>query len=155
LTAAPVSLRYPRAYTGYAAYARRAATAALDRLGLSNVALTVVLTDEAGIRDLNLQYAEDDRVTDVLSFPSEATDPQTGVRYLGDVIVAVPVAESQAPEAGHEVRAEIDLLVVHGVLHLLGFDHADPADREAMWSIQAAILDDRPGQIPMPGEEHR
>lgn len=153
MTISTVSLRYPRAYAGHTAWARRAAAGTLDRLGVADATLTVVLTDEAGIRTLNRQYAGNDSVTDVLSFPSAATDPQTGAHHLGDVIVAIPVAESQARAAGHDTKDEVALLVVHGVLHLLGYDHADPTDRDAMWSVQAALLDDLGAGVLMPPEE--
>jgi probable rRNA maturation factor len=102
--------------------------------------LTVVLSAVERIQELNRLYAGEDRATDVLSFPDGSTEPETGRRYFGDVVVAVPVAEDQAREAGHALSSEIALLVVHGVLHLLGHDHARVGDRARMEAAQREIL---------------
>jgi len=103
--------------------------------------LSVVLTDDAQLHQLNRDYLGVDAPTDVLSFPSSETDPETGVSYLGDVLISVPRAEAQAQSASHPLEAELQLLVVHGVLHLLGHDHAKPEDKARMWSAQAQVLD--------------
>jgi probable rRNA maturation factor len=102
--------------------------------------LTIVLTDDAHLKDLNREYLGIDAPTDVLSFPSSERDPQTGARYLGDILISLPRAEMQARSAGHPVEAEVQLLVVHGVLHLLGYDHAQADEKSAMWKVQADIL---------------
>jgi len=102
--------------------------------------LTVLLGDDAQVRELNRQYLAIDAPTDVLSFPAGEADPDTGVTYLGDVIISVPQARAQARAAGHGLEAEVQLLVVHGVLHLLGHDHAQPRARERMWAAQADVL---------------
>jgi probable rRNA maturation factor len=103
--------------------------------------LTVRETGDAGIQALNRDYLGHDDPTDVLSFPADEVDPATGVRYLGDVAISIARAAEQARRAGHSLEAEAQLLVVHGVLHLLGHDHADPADKERMWAAQAEILE--------------
>ena len=103
--------------------------------------LSIVLTDDAQLHQLNRDYLGVDAPTDVLSFPASETDPETGVSYLGDVLVSVPRAEAQAQSAGHPLEAELQLLVVHGVLHLLGHDHAEPEDKARMWSAQAQVLE--------------
>jgi probable rRNA maturation factor len=102
--------------------------------------LTVVLTDDAQLHTLNRDYLNVDAPTDVLSFPSDQTDPETGSRYLGDILISVERAAAQAAGAGHAVEAEVQLLVVHGVLHLLGHDHAAADERAIMWRAQAEIL---------------
>ena len=102
--------------------------------------LTIVLTDDAQLQQLNHDYLDVDAPTDVLSFPSEQIDPETGSRYLGDILVSVPRAALQAAAAGHSIEAEIQLLVVHGVLHLLGHDHTGVDDKARMWHDQAEIL---------------
>lgn len=102
--------------------------------------LTIVLGDDAQIRELNRQYLGHDATTDVLSFPAEETNPETGTRYLGDVILSVPQAALQARAAGHPVEAEVQLLVVHGILHLLGHDHAKAAEKARMWAVQAKAM---------------
>jgi probable rRNA maturation factor len=103
--------------------------------------LSIVLTDDAQLHQLNRDYLGVDAPTDVLSFPASETDPETGVSYLGDVLVSIPRAEAQAQSAGHPLEAELQLLVVHGVLHLLGHDHANPEDKARMWSAQAQVLE--------------
>jgi probable rRNA maturation factor len=106
--------------------------------------LSIVIEDDARLQALNIEFLKIDAPTDVLSFPSgeEAPDPETGRVYLGDVIISYPRAEEQASIAGHPVLAELLLLVVHGVLHLLGYDHAEPEEKALMWSSQAKILHD-------------
>jgi probable rRNA maturation factor len=103
--------------------------------------LTVFLSDDAQLHELNLEFLGVDAPTDVLSFPASETDPETGKPYLGDVIISAARAEEQARSAGHPLEAEVQLLVVHGVLHLLGYDHAEPEEKERMWSLQAKALE--------------
>ncbi len=120
-------------------FVKRAAHAALTQQAVSGD-LTVVLMDDAGLQALNRDYLGIDAPTDVLSFPAAETDPQSGRRYLGDILISVPRAGQQALAAGHAVEAEVQLLVIHGVLHLLGHDHAEPTQKSRMWAAQAAIL---------------
>jgi probable rRNA maturation factor len=119
---------------------RRAATCTLEHEGAPPGDLTIVLMEEHGIRGLNRRFLGDDRPTDVLAFPHGDIDPDLGRRYYGDVILCLPQAERQANEAGHSLKSELSLLTVHGVLHLLGYDHAEPADHEEMKSVQRSIL---------------
>ena len=102
--------------------------------------LTILLSDDAQVRELNRQYLGIDAPTDVLSFPAGEADPDTGVTYLGDVIISVPQAGAQARAAGHALEAEVQLLVVHGVLHLLGHDHAQTEAKGRMWAAQTEVL---------------
>ena len=102
--------------------------------------LTLVLTDDAQIQELNREYLGNDKPTDVLSFPASETDPETGSRYIGDIIISVPYAAKSAEKAGHSMEAEVQLLVVHGVLHLLGHDHAEAGEKARMWKAQSEIL---------------
>jgi probable rRNA maturation factor len=122
-----------------------AAAAVLRHQGVDGPAeLTIVLTGDENVRELNRIYRGVDAATDVLAF--EGADPDgfvmpTGVpRYLGDVIISFPRAESQAQCARHPVENELRLLTVHGVLHLLGHDHTHPEQKAAMWAAQAQIL---------------
>jgi probable rRNA maturation factor len=101
---------------------------------------SLVLTDEAQLQQLNKQYLGIDAPTDVLSFPSGDDDPDSGAYYLGDVLISYPRASSQALAGGHPVEAELQLLVVHGMLHLYGYDHQDQESKATMWAIQAALL---------------
>lgn len=102
--------------------------------------VTIVLTDDTQLHELNKEYLGVDSPTDVLSFPSDQTDPETGSRYLGDILISVERAAAQAAAAGHATEAEVQLLVVHGVLHLCGHDHAEPEEKSRMWQAQAEIL---------------
>jgi len=115
------------------------ATLSQVRSGL-DAELTVVLSDDARLHALNLQFLGVNAPTDILSFPADELDPDSQILYLGDVVISYPRAKAQAAAGGHPVFAELQLLTVHGVLHLLGYDHAGEADQAAMWSIQAAIL---------------
>jgi probable rRNA maturation factor len=120
----------------------RAAQAALEHQGASSESeLSILLTDDARLQALNQKYLGIDAPTDVLSFPASETDPETGAPYLGDILISVPRAQAQAEAAGHPLEAEVQLLVVHGVLHLLGHDHADANEKARMWKAQAEILE--------------
>ena len=102
--------------------------------------LAIVLTDEKALRTANRRYAGLDHATDVLSFPDgEPQQDQEGV-YFGDVLIAVPIAQQQADQRKHPLSDELTLLTVHGVLHLLGYDHENPEEKGEMWSRQAEIL---------------
>ncbi len=128
---------------------RRAALAALSqpaagiagRAGAARGDLTVVLADDAQLRKLNREYLGIDAPTDVLSFPASETDPDTGALYLGDIVVSTARAQEQARAASHPFESEVQLLVVHGVLHLLGYDHAEAKGKSRMWSVQAKALE--------------
>lgn len=120
----------------------RAAQAALEHESQPlDSELSIILTNDARLHELNLNYLGIDAPTDVLSFPASETDPETGARYMGDILISVPRAQTQAEAAGHSLEAEVQLLVVHGVLHLLGYDHAEPEEKARMWKAQAEILE--------------
>jgi probable rRNA maturation factor len=113
-----------------------------DRLP-AGASVTLVLTTAEAIRQLNRDYLGIDAPTDVLSFSNEP-DPdfpagETG--YLGDIVIAYPVAERQARAAGHTSQEEVILLAVHGALHLAGYDHDTAATRAAMWAAQRQVID--------------
>lgn len=107
--------------------------------------LSVVITDDEEVHTLNRRFRGVDASTDVLAFGAGnqttpfVTAPDAPL-LLGDVIISCPRAQEQAAEAGHPLSAEIQLLVVHGVLHLLGYDHAEPKEKALMWERQEAIL---------------
>lgn len=103
--------------------------------------LTIVLTDDAQLHELNRDYLGIDAPTDVLSFPASEMDPETARRYLGDILISIPRAAEQAQTAGHALEAEVQLLAVHGTLHLLGYDHAGAEEKAQMWKVQAQILE--------------
>jgi probable rRNA maturation factor len=110
------------------------ARATLIGEGASDVELSVSLVTEDEIADLHERYTGEAGPTDVLSFPLDTDDrDEDGVRLLGDVVIAPGVAARSRPE---DPAAEIRLLLVHGILHLLGHDHGDEADRAEMWAVQ-------------------
>jgi len=87
--------------------------------------VTIVLTGDAAMRRLNREWRGVDRATDVLSFPSDASEPRVPgqPRHLGDLVIATGVARRQAAEARHSYATELKVLALHGLLHLLGYDH--------------------------------
>lgn len=107
--------------------------------------MTLVITDDEGIQGLNRDFLGIDAPTDVLAFSAQegaegfVAAPEMG-GYLGDVIVSYPRAVAQANEQDHSVKQELNLLVVHGVLHLLGYDHGEEAKKTEMWARQETIL---------------
>ena len=107
--------------------------------------LCVKLVDEATIAELNEKWMDKSGPTDVLAFPMDELrpglvneEPEEGV--LGDLVLCTAVAERQAREAGHPVEAELHLLTVHGILHLLGYDHAEPDEHTEMFGLQDRLL---------------
>ena len=118
----------------------------LDRLRIHPQAeLSVVLVDEAAIAELHERWMDEPGPTDVLSFPMDELrvpdddeDPPEGL--LGDVVICPQVAARQAHAAGHSRQDEMALLLTHGVLHLLGYDHAEPEEHAEMFGLQARLL---------------
>ncbi|PWH12740.1 MAG: rRNA maturation RNase YbeY [Anaerolineae bacterium] len=118
-----------------------AARAALEHQSVpAEVEVTIVLSNDVQLRELNLQWMGINAPTDVLSFPSDEIDPETGARYLGDIVISMETAARQAARAGHTLEAEVQLLTVHGMLHLLGHDHAEAEEKARMWTAQTEIL---------------
>lgn len=119
-----------------------AATVLMQQNAEPESGLTVVVADDAFVAGLNYQFRQIDAPTDVLSFPADEplVDEEGEPPYLGDLIIAYPYASAQATSAGHVLDDSLALLVVHGTLHLLGFDHDTPENRATMWAAQAAAL---------------
>lgn len=120
----------------------------MDRMRVHPLAeLCIKAVDEATIAQLNEQWMHTEGPTDVLSFPMDElrpglidTEPEEGV--LGDLMLCPAVAARQAGEAGHSTAAELELLTVHGILHLLGYDHAEPEEHREMFGLQEELLAD-------------
>jgi rRNA maturation RNase YbeY len=106
--------------------------------------VSVVVTDDSTVRDLNLCHLGLDEPTDVLSFPLGRSEdfvaPPGGSNNLGEVIIAGPTAERQAAQAGHSLADEAAHLLVHGLLHLLGYDHLSADDQRRMRSREETLL---------------
>ena len=105
--------------------------------------LTIVITGDDQLRRLNHAFRQIDAPTDVLSFgndqPPGDLEPPGGLCYLGDIVISYTRAKAQAKAGGHPIEAELQLLVVHGVLHLLGHDHYTRAEKAIMWQAQHEI----------------
>jgi len=120
----------------------QAANAVLDQQSVrEDLILSIVLTDDEQLQELNRDYLGIDAPTDVLSFPASESDPETGARYVGDILISIPRAAEQAKDGGYELAGELQLLVVHGVLHLLGYDHAEAEEKARMWAAQSEVLE--------------
>jgi probable rRNA maturation factor len=107
--------------------------------------LSLLLVEEAAMERLHVQWMDEPGPTDVLSFPMDelrptpdGQDPQPGL--LGDVVLCPAVAQRQGAAVGHGTRAELQVLTTHGILHLLGYDHAEPAEEREMFGLQEQVL---------------
>lgn len=123
---------------------------ALDEMGVNPLAeLSILLVDAEYMAELNHRWMGSDGPTDVLAFPMEDGTIDTGPNeavggeptLLGDVVLCPEVAARQAALAGHSTADELHMLTIHGVLHLLGYDHAEPDDEREMFTLQAKLLD--------------
>ncbi len=121
----------------------------LDRLGINGLAeLSVLLVDVPAMTELHVKWMDEPGPTDVMSFPMDELETARrpdeagpGPALLGDVVLCPAVAAEQAASAGHSTDDELHLLTVHGVLHLLGYDHAEPAEEREMFRLQNELLD--------------
>jgi probable rRNA maturation factor len=125
---------------------QRLASFALDTMHVhADAELAIVLVDEGAMEQLHVQWMDEPGPTDVLSFPMDELRPgteedETPPGLLGDIVLCPQVAQAQAETAGHSTLDELLLLTTHGILHLLGFDHAEPAEEKEMFGIQRDIL---------------
>ncbi|MET0274229.1 MAG: rRNA maturation RNase YbeY [Phenylobacterium sp.] len=113
-----------------------AAEAALAVEGADGEGVALLLTDDETVRDLNARFRQKDSATNVLSFPA----PHNPERHLGDVALAFGVCAREAVEQGKPLARHLQHLVVHGVLHLLGYDHMNDAEAEAMEGLERVVL---------------
>lgn len=115
---------------------------ALKYENLSDVEFNIIIVDNTKIRKLNKDYRNIDRETDVISFALEDyEDIKLEHRLLGDIYISIDKAESQALEYNHSLLRELGFLSIHGLLHLLGYDHMNPDDEKVMFDKQKEILD--------------
>ena len=122
--------------------AAEAAAAVSPELAHPRLAASVLFTSDAEVRQLNADWRGKDKPTNVLSFPFEPPPGARGRRYLGDLAICAPVVEREAAEQGKAPEAHWAHLVVHGVLHLLGYDHLDEAMALVMETLETRILGD-------------
>jgi len=113
----------------------------LEKLGYAqDEAVTLKITDNKTIQRLNKTYRGVDAPTDVLSFENDYLDPESGLHYIGDIVISIEKAQEQAANNGHLLQQEVEMLFVHGVLHLCGYDHAEEDEYAEMSRIQNEIL---------------
>ena len=132
-----------------------------ESIGTDKLEMSLAITNDEQLHELNLKYLEEDRPTDVLSFPMNERPERSkrvgvddlihlyeslypvgadDVIHLGDVIISYPTAARQAVEHNHAVEQEITILLIHGILHLLGYDHAEPDERRLMQHFEKRAL---------------
>ncbi len=119
---------------------QRVLDAALAARRLRACSLTVLLVDDHESAQLHAQHFQDPTATDVMTFPDGGTDPETGLRHLGDLAVGVEVARREAAKRKRRVGDELILYALHGLLHLIGFDDVTPAKQRRMWAEQRRLL---------------
>ena len=116
----------------------------IEKESLQNCSFSIIITDNTFIHKLNKEYRGIDRPTEVISFALEDSDDfeVTGLRVLGDIYICIDRMEEQAKEYGHSKMRELSFLTCHGLLHLLGYDHMEPADEKVMFGKQDKILEE-------------
>ena len=102
--------------------------------------LNLVFVDIEEMTELHIKWMDEGGPTDVLSFPMDMPEPGNEAVTLGDIVIAPAVAAQQAATAGHSIDHEIFILVAHGLLHILGYDHATPDEEKAMFSLQESLV---------------
>lgn len=118
---------------------------ALEKLNIENSTFSVILTDDEEVHYLNKTYRNIDRTTDVLSFALNDNGAFPGpVNVLGDIFISIPKMKEQAIEYSHSEKRELSFLALHGLLHLLGYDHTKgPKEEEEMFGLQKEILNEK------------
>ena len=116
----------------------------LKYLKLNNVIFNIIIVDKKKIQEINKLYRNIDRVTDVISFALEDDKSfiETEFRVLGDIYICLDKAIEQAKEYGHSLKREVSFLTIHGLLHLLGYDHMNEEDEKEMFGLQEMILNE-------------
>ena len=128
-------------YKGYN-YLENVLESTLKHEKVENAIFSVIFVDNDEIQDLNRNYRGIDRITDVISFALEDDEDSlsTDIRVLGDIYICIPRMKEQAIMYGHSEKRELSFLAVHGLLHLLGYDHQTKEDEEKMFKLQELIL---------------
>jgi probable rRNA maturation factor len=116
------------------------ATRVLEHLKVNESEISINFIDNKSIRELNNQYRGIDMATDVLSFMGYEINPENGHQMLGDILISIPMAQKQAADLSHSLEDEIKVLMIHGILHLLGYDHEKKSEEEQMFSFQTLLF---------------
>ncbi len=125
-------------------YLARVIKRTLKKEKVKNAYFSIIFVDEKTILEINTKYRGINRVTDVISFAFEDNDEvcYNKVRVLGDIYICIPRMLEQAKEYGHSIKRELSFLTVHGLLHLLGYDHQTKEEEEVMFGLQELILNE-------------
>lgn len=117
---------------------------ALEYQKIDNSVFNIIIVDEDKIQEINKEYRNKDSVTDVISFALEDDNTfiKTDVRVLGDIYICLKRAKDQSKEYGHSFIRELSFLTIHGLLHLLGYDHMNEEDEKIMFKLQEMILNE-------------
>jgi probable rRNA maturation factor len=117
----------------------------LEHEKVTNAIFSIIFVNDDEIHNMNKEYRGVDRVTDVISFALEDNEDivYNEIRVLGDIFICIPQMKRQAQEYGHSEKRELAFLTVHGMLHLLGYDHMNEVDEKVMFALQELILDDK------------
>jgi probable rRNA maturation factor len=102
--------------------------------------ISLSFVDVQEMEELHIKWMQEDGPTDVLSFPMDMPESKGDVVTLGDIVISPAVAAKQAASAGHSVEDEMYILATHGLLHILGYDHADPDEKKVMFALQEKIV---------------
>ena len=126
-------------------YLKKVLNAALKHEKIDNAVFSIIFVDSDTIKEINRNYRNIDKVTDVISFAFEDNGKlvYNNVRLLGEIYICIPRMIEQAKEYGHSEKRELSFLAVHGLLHLLGYDHMKKEDEKIMFALQELILDDQ------------
>ncbi len=119
---------------------------ALLKLNLKNSSFSIILTNDEEIRKLNQKYRKINKPTDVLSFPINANN-NLPINLLGDIYISVPMMKKQAKDYNTGEKRELSFLVIHGLLHLLGYDHINEDDKKKMRELEKELLDEKKKEI--------
>ena len=116
----------------------------LEHEKVNNAIFSIIFVEDDEIHRINKEYRHVDRVTDVISFAFEDSDDilYNDIRVLGDIYICIPQMKRQAISYGHSEKRELSFLAVHGLLHLLGYDHMNEQDEKVMFELQELMLDD-------------
>jgi probable rRNA maturation factor len=102
--------------------------------------VSMTFVDDAEMEELHIKWMDEPGTTDVLSFPMDMPENRNDIVTLGDIVLSPTIAEKQAIDAGHSTDHEIHILVTHGLLHILGYDHADKDEEKVMFALQEKIV---------------
>ncbi len=125
-------------------YLKKVIKRTLKYEGVKNVCFSIIFVNEKEIQEINKEYRGIDKVTDVISFALEDNSNivYNNIRVLGDIYICIPRMLEQASSYGHSLKRELSFLTVHGLLHLLGYDHMEKEDEEKMFALQELILNE-------------